>query len=205
MPASKAVIFDCGGVLFDFEQDRRLAAISHASGLAPDEVQARIWDSGLDAAADRGEIPLDALCRRLNEVLEINMDEGHLVALMIRAFTVKPDVLSLVRQLRPEVIRGTLTNNGPLIRLGLERHFPDLVAVIPQHRYFSYQFGRTKPNRAIYEAVAVKLGLPGPDIFFLDDSEKNVAGAREAGWRAMRFTGADELSVELHGMELLSA
>ena len=203
MPASKAVIFDCGGVLFDFEQDRRLAAISHASGLSPDEVQARIWDSGLDEAADRGEIPLGVLCRKLNQALELNMDEGHLVALMIRAFTVKPDVLSLVRQLRPEVNRGTLTNNGPLIRLGLERHFPDLVAVIPQHRYFSYQFGCTKPDRQIYDSVAVKLGLPGPDILFLDDSEKNVVGAREAGWRAMLFTGADELAIELHGMELL--
>ena len=205
MPASKAVIFDCGGVLFNFEQDRRLAAISHASGLSPNEVQTRIWGSGLDAAADRGEIPLAALCRDLNEALEINMDEGHLVGLMIRAFTIKPDVLSLVRQLRPELERGTLTNNGPLIRLGLERHFPDLVAVIPHHRYFSYQFGCTKPDRAVYEAVAIKLGLPGPDIHFFDDSEKNVAGAREAGWRAMHFTSADELSVELHGMGLLVA
>lgn len=204
MATSRAVLFDCGGVLFDFEQERRLLAMSHASGLAPEEIQARVWDSGLDAAADRGEVPLAELCRRLNAAIELEMDEGHLAALMTRAFTIKPDVLSLVRQLRPEVVRGTLTNNGPLIRLGLERHFPDLVAVIPEHRYFSYQFGCTKPDRAVYDAVAVRLGLPGPNILFFDDSQTNVTGARDAGWQAMHYASADELSVELHGMGLLT-
>ena len=204
MPICRAVLFDCGGVLFDFDQERRLAALAEASGLAADRIKARIWNSGLDAAADRGEISLPTLCERLNRALEKEFNETRLIALMTSAFTIKPDVLSLARQIRADIIKGTLTNNGPLIELGLGRQFPELVAAIPHHRYFSFQFGETKPARTLFQSVAVAIGLPGPEILFVDDSKKNIDGAQAAGWQAIRFTGADELAIELHGLGLLT-
>ncbi len=57
--------------------------------------------------------------------------------------------------------------------------------------------GVIKPDRAIYELHAQTFGLEPSATLFIDDSEKNVAGARAAGWQAVHFTGAENLKADL--------
>ncbi len=61
-----------------------------------------------------------------------------------------------------------------------------------------------KPDRAIYELHATSFDLDPAATLFIDDSEKNVEGARAAGWQAVHFTGADRLARDLrsHGLAL---
>lgn len=54
-----------------------------------------------------------------------------------------------------------------------------------------------KPDRAIYELHAKSHGLEPAATLFIDDSEKNVEGARAAGWQAVHFTGAERLRADL--------
>jgi HAD superfamily hydrolase (TIGR01509 family) len=54
-----------------------------------------------------------------------------------------------------------------------------------------------KPDPAIYRRHAESFGLkPGATLFF-DDSAKNVAAAREAGWNAELFTSAEQMREDL--------
>jgi putative hydrolase of the HAD superfamily len=204
MMSACAVIFDCGGVLFEFDQERRLEVLSQASGLAPSSLQERIWDSGLDSASDHGKLAIEQICRRLNEALEQNLSEEVLADLMTSAFALRPEVLDLARRLKSDVLRGTLTNNGPLIDLGLRRNFPELGEVIPENRYFSYQFKAAKPEPAVYHALEVRLGLAGPEILLIDDSDANIEGARRAGWQVIEFHDSDSLARELGELGLLT-
>ena len=203
MMSTRAVIFDCGGVLFDFDQGRRLEVLSQASGLARPVLQERIWGSGLDSASDHGKLALEQICRRLNEALEQNLSEEVLADLMTSAFDLRPEVLDLARRLMDGILRGTLTNNGPLIDLGLRRNFPELVEAIPENRYFSYQFKAAKPEPAVYRALEVRLGLAGSEILLIDDSQANVDGAQQAGWQAIAFKDATDLVAELTELGLL--
>ena len=57
-----------------------------------------------------------------------------------------------------------------------------------------------KPDRAIYEHHAASFGLEPAVTLFIDDSEKNVEGARAAGWQAVHFTGAPTLAADLERM-----
>ena len=41
-----------------------------------------------------------------------------------------------------------------------------------------------KPDARIFEIAERRMGLPVPRLAFLDDSERNVAAARERGWQA---------------------
>jgi putative hydrolase of the HAD superfamily len=205
MMSTRAVLFDCGGVLFDFDQDRRLDVLSQASGLPAPLLRERIWDSGLDSAADHGKLAIEQICRRLNEALEQNLSEEVLADLMTSAFAPRPEVLALARRLKAGVLRGTLTNNGPLISLGLERNFPELVEAIPENRFFSYQFRAAKPEPAVYHALEVRLGLAGSEILLIDDSGANIEGARRAGWTAIEYHHQDSLVRELRELGLLES
>jgi FMN phosphatase YigB (HAD superfamily) len=69
-------------------------------------------------------------------------------------------------------------------------------------RYLSWSFvscktGMRKPSPDAYREAAAALRLPTSACLFVDDREKNCAGARETGMRAWRFEGAGPLRREL--------
>lgn len=51
-----------------------------------------------------------------------------------------------------------------------------------------------KPDRAIYDIHVESFGLDPAKCLFIDDSEKNVEGARAAGWQAVHFVSPEELA-----------
>ncbi|MEW9806919.1 HAD family hydrolase [Mesorhizobium marinum] len=54
-----------------------------------------------------------------------------------------------------------------------------------------------KPERRIYDHHADTFGLAPAATLFIDDSPKNVDGAKAAGWQAVLFTGAEQLEADL--------
>ncbi|MEM6334237.1 MAG: HAD-IA family hydrolase [Planctomycetota bacterium] len=65
---------------------------------------------------------------------------------------------------------------------------PPVPALLPldrlHHRLTSFEMGRRKPNRDIYDHAAALLALPSDQLVFFDDTEPNVTAARQAGWHA---------------------
>lgn len=57
-----------------------------------------------------------------------------------------------------------------------------------------------KPDPAIYEVLLARYGLKAGDCIFVDDSEKNVVGARKIGMRAVHFVEPIDLRAELRGL-----
>lgn len=68
----------------------------------------------------------------------------------------------------------------------------------------SGELGLIKPDREIYDHHATTFGLQPSATLFIDDSEKNVLGAIDAGWNAVQFTGAEQLRTDLaaYGFDL---
>ncbi len=60
-----------------------------------------------------------------------------------------------------------------------------------------------KPDRRIYELLVGRNSLQPEECLFIDDSLKNVEGARAAGWQALQFTGAEPLRASLEARSLL--
>ncbi len=46
---------------------------------------------------------------------------------------------------------------------------------------FSFELGTFKPDRRMYEDALSKMGLPPESTVFIDDSARNLAGAKAAG------------------------
>ncbi|MBX9464524.1 MAG: HAD family phosphatase [Aquamicrobium sp.] len=66
----------------------------------------------------------------------------------------------------------------------------------------SGEVGLIKPDERIYNLHAETFGLTPATTLFIDDSAKNVEGAKAAGWNAVLFTGAERLAEDLrdHGV-----
>lgn len=61
----------------------------------------------------------------------------------------------------------------------------------------SGDIGQIKPDRAIYDHHVAAFGLEPAATLFIDDSQKNVDGAKAAGWQAVLFTDAKTLEADL--------
>jgi 2-haloacid dehalogenase len=61
----------------------------------------------------------------------------------------------------------------------------------------SGDIGAIKPDRAIYDHHVSAFVLDPKATLFIDDSAKNVEGARAAGWNAVLFTDAETLRKDL--------
>jgi putative hydrolase of the HAD superfamily len=62
---------------------------------------------------------------------------------------------------------------------------------------FSSEIGLTKPDPRAFAAALRRLGRTSGEVLFIDDRAANVAGAREAGLRALHFRSPGQLAAEL--------
>lgn len=96
---------------------------------------------------------------------------------------------------------GILTNmNSPFANNHFRRIFADFIeladAVVVSGEEHLY-----KPMREIYDVAAKRLGVEPAKICFFDDVEENCEGARNAGWKAVRFDTVE--NTKKHFAEML--
>jgi len=60
------------------------------------------------------------------------------------------------------------------------------------HRFFSAAFGHIKPDAEFYRHVLQGTGWDPARVLFVDDMPQNIAGAAEAKFKTLLFTGSDD-------------
>ncbi len=186
---SPCVIFDFGRVLVEFDY-----AIITAPYCTPEEAETIIpvlFDRALWDPLDAGEITDEALkaavCARLPQ---------HLHAAACAAYDHWPEHLpeiagmrALLRDLRAAGRRIYLLSNISIGFAERWRQVPALCSLLGMcdGLVFSGPLHLTKPSRAIFEHLLTAYGLAADDCVFIDDSEKNIAGAEAAGIRGWLF------------------
>ncbi|SBT53141.1 HAD family hydrolase [Micromonospora auratinigra] len=104
---------------------------------------------------------------------------------------VDPDVLAFVREVRAAGIRVGLGTNATdqldadLAALGLTDELDVVVN--------SSVVGVHKPAKEYFQAACEALATPPARVFFVDDEDRAVAGARVAGLSAHRWSGPADL------------
>ena len=59
-----------------------------------------------------------------------------------------------------------------------------------------------KPKPEIYDILQNRIQLPAEELCFIDDVEKNVAGAIACGWQAIRFVSNEQTEKEFEQLLL---
>jgi putative hydrolase of the HAD superfamily len=194
------VVFDIGDVLCGFRPEARLGALASSSRLSEVTIQAAIWDSGLDAAADAGAFSFEECVAQVLVRLEGRIGVDDLLEAWAGAFPVNSVVIDLASRLH--VRRSAFSNNGPLLEECMRRGIVDLGLQF-QPVVFAWRIKELKPHRAAFEHAAIQIGTPVGELLLVDDSIANVEGAIAAGWQAVHFTNVERLSSDLVDLGLM--
>jgi putative hydrolase of the HAD superfamily len=192
-PPIRAVVFDFGGVLITTISNQ-IAGIAGPRGIEPAVMHELLLgprDSGPDHPwhrAERGEIPtveIQGLLDPWAEGLGVTL-RGDEIELLLApgGYTVVTEMLDRVRSLRADgYLTGLLTNTFAEFRPTMERDIDfSMFDVIVE----SFAVGARKPEFAIYEATAERLGVDHEAIVYLDDFDQNLVPPAALGWTTIR-------------------
>jgi 2-haloacid dehalogenase len=200
--APGAVVFDLGGVLIDWNP-RYLYRVLFADEQAMEDFLATVCSGSWNERQDGGRTIAEAEA----ELLATHPQHESL----IRAYYSEFDrmlagpidgTVAILEELHArDVPLYALTNwsretfHHARRRFGFLERFRGIVV--------SGELGMMKPDARIFRHLTQTHGLDPAACLFIDDSPKNVAGARAAGLRALHFTGPDALRGELGRYGLL--
>jgi HAD superfamily hydrolase (TIGR01509 family) len=186
---SSVVVFDMGGVLYDFQGARLIARTSRrARRWRSEEVQAhwpalsRAFETGLDSALSFAEAVVHGYELTLSPSEFLAEFRGAAVGFYEGA-------LSLVAELRARHHLLSLSNTNPV-------QWPEVLAGLgpndPFHAHHpSHLSGFHKPDPRAFQPVIEQFAT-GTVFHFFDDRRANVDAARSLGWRAECVRGVAE-------------
>lgn len=179
-------MFDLGGVLELTPRTGVAGRWEHRLGLGDGELDRcldGVWRTGSIGSISEREVHA-----RIEAILGVTPKEAH--TLMDELWeeyvgTPNEELMEYFRRLRPRYRTAVLSNSfvGAREREQARYGLVEMTDVV----IYSHEIGMIKPDARVYAVTCDELGLPPAETVFLDDVEENVAGAREAGMRAVRF------------------
>lgn len=187
----KNVVFDFGQVLVHFDPAYMVGQYvtdgEDAAQIAQVLFDRLYWDR-LDAGTIGDEEVVGESCKRLPARLHAVTREiyDH----WIYHLPPMEGMEALVRELKESGVRLYLLSN-------ISTYFAEHASEIPILSYFdgcvfSAVCGHVKPSREIFAHLCESYGLEPTETLFVDDSEKNVAGAEKYGLLGYLFDGDAE-------------
>ncbi len=198
MTEIKAVVFDIGNVLIEWQPERFFDSVIGADRRRA--MFATIDLHGMNDRVDRGETFYDVIVETAARYPdwhdEVMIWHDRWIAMAA------PEIPHSVRLLRALRAKGVpvfaLTNFGIQTFEIAEPVYPFLTEF--DRRYVSGHMGVIKPEPTIYEMVEADCGLPPESLLFADDRIDNLHAAAARGWRTHLFDGpqgwADRLVTE---------
>jgi HAD superfamily hydrolase (TIGR01509 family) len=187
---NQVLVFDMGGVLYEFLGDRLIAENSRrARRWRSEEVQA-VWGQ-LVLGFETGAATEAEFAATVIRTFDLTLSATQFLSAFRRAaMGYYPGALELVHELAARYRVLSLSNTNSI---QWPKVLEDLGAQDPFHAHHpSHVSGFHKPDPRAYAAVAAAHD-PATQFYFFDDRAVNVAAARAFGWHAQRAVGIAQL------------
>lgn len=202
-PSIKAVIFDFGGVLINWDPRRVFQRYFPVDAQAMEAFMVEIGFSEWNLRQDEGypfEQAVVDLSARFPQYAHI-----------IRAYDVYweesitgivPETVEILQRLKAGGYRLCGLTNWNYDKFTLVRHKYKFFKLF-EEIIVSGEVKLVKPDPAIYRLLLDKIRLSPQECVMVDDSATNSEASRKLGFACIHFTSPEQLELELHRMNLL--
>jgi len=195
----KAVIFDLGNVLIDFNHKLAAGKISGFSDRTPKQIFDLFFDSELTGLFEEGRISPGDFFLKIKEELNLRLDYEEFVPIWNDIFFLTEknhSVYNLARILKDHYKLALLSNINVLHFDYLKKKFPDLFDAF-HYIVTSYELGLRKPHPLVYQKTLEILSVLPKQAFYTDDRPELIRGAQELGIHSFVFKNMQQLKGDL--------
>jgi putative hydrolase of the HAD superfamily len=191
----RAIIFDLGKVLIDFDFSRGYQALEGRCRHSTVEIRRRLASTDLVERFETGLVEPEGFVSQLRNLLSADIGYTEFCGAWSSIFG-KP--------LIPEPLLADLSARYRLVLLSNTNaiHYRDLCRRYPlldyfEHRVLSFEVHAMKPATKIFQCAIDAAGCPPQQCFYTDDIASYTEAARNLGIDAVTFESATQLEREL--------
>jgi HAD superfamily hydrolase (TIGR01509 family) len=181
----KAVVFDIGKVLLDFDYGIAARAMAAHCDRRPEEIRGALDHSPLLFDYETGRMTTPEFFARVQAAIGFRGGLDLFKRMFADIFAPMPEMVALHRQLRERGVPTYILSNTNEIAVG---HIRERYAFFAGFNGYSlsYEQRSMKPDARIYEAVEEMSSCRGAELLYLDDRPENVAAGAARGWQAIQ-------------------
>ena len=176
----KAIIFDFGNVVCEFDNNIFLRKISEFTDKSISELNELIYlSSDLPRRYETGLISSDQFFNEISKRCNLSMSESEFIKAYTDIFTPIKTSFELIRKLRPRYKLALLSDTSEWdFEYGIR---PVEVFDLFDAVTLSFEVGALKPDKKIFYDALARLSVEPEECIYVDDIEEYVRAAQRIG------------------------
>jgi putative hydrolase of the HAD superfamily len=194
----KAIIFDLGNVLVDFDHYIAVSRVSRFTDKSPNQIFEIFFDSKLITLFEEGRIAPQDFFSKVKEMLKLKLDYETFLPIWNEIFFLTPkneQVYNLAQRLKEHYPLALVSNINALHLDYIKKKFRVFEPF--QSIIASCEVRISKPDPLIYQKTLEALGSLPQNTFYADDRQELVEGAVRLGIKGFVFKGIEQLHKDL--------
>ncbi|MEM4260703.1 MAG: HAD family phosphatase [Candidatus Woesearchaeota archaeon] len=190
------ILFDFGGVLYNIDHSRTIKAFSKLSTnpkLINNLSLKTFFCEKVFLDFEKGLIEADSFRKKIREIYSLDgTDEEFDESWNSTLIGPKINVIKLIQEIKSEYRIALLSNTNEIHCEKFSSQCKELLSLF-EILFYSFQIHLRKPERAIFEYVISKLGIPPANILFVDDSNENIESAKVLSFKTFLISKDNSL------------
>lgn len=190
----KAIIFDLGNVLVDFDHTIAAKRVSPFTDKTPKEIYNLFFESDSTRLFEEGKISPEDFFIKIQNILNLKLDYEKFLPIWNEIFFISSKnqaTYSLANNLKNKYTLAVLSNINTLHFDYLNKQFC-LFDIFP-HIILSFEQGFIKPDPLIYKRSLEILGVCAAEAVYTDDRLELVKEAQKLGITSFHFQSPEKL------------
>ncbi len=180
----KAVVFDLGKVLVDFDYGIVARRIAARGKMTLGEIAQYISQSPLFAHYESGRLTTEQFYQEVRRVTGFRGDLAEFSECFADIFAPIEPMVELHAALRRKGLPAYIfSNTNELATEHIRRTFPFYANF--DGYILLYEHGAMKPDAKLYEVVEQKSGRRNAELLYLDDRPENIEAGAARGWQVI--------------------
>lgn len=197
MSRYKAIIFDCGGVVFTCSFDNAFNYWAMVSGKNISEIKNKFDFDEIFQKLERGEINSTAFRKHALSKLELKIsDEKFDKGWNSIYLDLVPGIKQLLQELKQKHRLVALTNTNEIHAKKWRIMYASILNYF-EKVFSSHEIHARKPEQKAYNTVLNYLRLNPDEVIFLDDNTENVQAASEMNITSIHVTSFKQMVEDL--------
>ncbi|UCD70853.1 MAG: HAD family phosphatase [Syntrophobacterales bacterium] len=198
----EAVVSDMGGVIVKDDFKAFFAQFEAKIGMSAEAFSTLTVGSEEWRLYNKDFITEEELWRKLAPKLRVDDDVARKLRQWRRMLTPIPETIHILKRLRGRYPLYCLSNVDKTTTHYLQERYR--IYDLFDGSVLSWEAGMRKPEMEIYELVIHRFNLIPERTIYIDDKERNLIPARQAGFQAISFQSPEDLEAEMlaHGVEI---
>ena len=191
MQKPKAVVFDLGKVLLDFDYGKLARNMKQHCTVSVEELISALNQSELLHRYETGLLTSQAFFEEVKRLSRFQHDYEKFEPLFADIFTPISGMIDLQRRLQTRGIPTYVFSNTNEIAVKHIRQTYPFFSNFAGYVY-SYEQRAMKPDPRIYEEVEKLTKRNGADLLYIDDRPENIDQGNSRGWQVIQHISAEK-------------